>query len=361
MRIAELRLHRLRLPLATPYRIAIREIRVFDTVLVEAIGDDGAHGLGEATLLTGYTDETIEGAWAGVRRLGAGLPGLETRAAIDALGLHVAEQPFTITVLVSALEMLEGHALLETRDARSVPLLAIVGAHEAGELEHELERLLVAGYGSVKVKVGFDVRADLARVERIRRLLAGRALMRLDGNQGYSREQALAFVRGLDPQGIELLEQPCAARDWASALAVAEAAPVPMMLDESIYGDADIERAAATGAARYVKLKLMKAGGLDRLVAQLGRIAELGLQAVLGNGVAGDIGCWMEACVAPGRISGAGEMNGWLKPRHGIVTTPLTVEDGCLRVPAGYRPTLDRERLAAVRVDSQILPGGGAG
>ena len=84
------------------------------------------------------------------------------------------------------------------------------------------------------------------------------------------------------------------------------------------------------------------------------------MRPVLGNGVAGDIGCWMEACVAPGRIAGAGEMNGWLKPGHGIVSEPLRVRDGCIRVPAGYRPVLDRERLADVCEETVTLRHGGA-
>jgi L-alanine-DL-glutamate epimerase-like enolase superfamily enzyme len=63
-------------------------------------------------------------------------------------------------------------------------------------------------------------------------------------NQGYDREQGCAFAVALDPEGIELFEQPCAAGDWDAARAVADVSPVPMMLDESIYGMADIERAA---------------------------------------------------------------------------------------------------------------------
>ena len=70
------------------------------------------------------------------------------------------------------------------------------------------------------------------------------------------------------------------------------------MLDESIYDIADIERAAAEHACAFVKVKLMKFVGLDALAAAIERIRALGMQPVLGNGVACDISCWMEACVA---------------------------------------------------------------
>lgn len=67
-----------------------------------------------------------------------------------------------------------------------------------------------------------------------------------------------------------------------------------MMLDESIYGLADIEKAARLKAATYVKLKLMKLVTLRALSQAIERIRELGMKPVLGNGVACDPGCWME-------------------------------------------------------------------
>ena len=54
----------------------------------------------------------------------------------------------------------------------------------------------------------------------------------------------------------------------------------------------------------------MKLGSLAALARGLERIRELGMEPVLGNGVATEIGCWMEACVARSHIRNAGEMNG---------------------------------------------------
>ncbi len=56
--VERLNLYRLEVPLATPYKLSFGPVTRFDTVLVEAQDDDGRIGLGEATLLTGYTDET---------------------------------------------------------------------------------------------------------------------------------------------------------------------------------------------------------------------------------------------------------------------------------------------------------------
>ncbi len=73
--VERLNLHRLQMPLTTPYKLAFGPVTAFDTILVEAQDGDGRIGLGEATLLTGYTDETIDGAWALLQALAAACPG----------------------------------------------------------------------------------------------------------------------------------------------------------------------------------------------------------------------------------------------------------------------------------------------
>ena len=348
--IEQLILRRLRLPLKRPYRLAFTEVRCFETLLVEARDEQGRVGFGEATYLPGYGSETLEQAWTSAQDIAPHLVKRPNQSAKRRAARDLSDQPFTATALVSAIEMLEGHPLLSASGAERVPLLAVINETDDAGIEAEIEARLAEGYETLKVKVGFDPGDDLKRVRFIQHRVAGRAALRLDANQGWTRDQALGFVVALDPAGIALLEQPCPAADWDSAVAVARAAPLPLMLDEAIYGPADIERAAELGAAAVIKLKLMKLGGLEALAGALDRIAELGLTAVLGNGVAGDLGCWMEACVARHKIApagemAAGEMNGFLKPHMGLFAEPLQVERGAVLLPP-ERPRLDPERLA---------------
>ncbi len=347
MRLASLTLRRLELPLKIPYELAFGPVEAFDSILVEARDTDGRTGYGEATVLTGYTAETPDGAWQQVGRTAAKIDGLDLEAATVAAAALIPEQPFAATALVTALEMLQGDSRLDVAETAAVPLLAVVNAKDRAALEQEIEARLAEGYGTLKLKVGFEPDADLARVGLIQRLVGGRARLRIDGNQGYGRDAALGFAAALDPEGIELFEQPCAADDWEAAVAVAGIAKVPMMLDESIYGLAEIERAAELAAAAFIKVKLMKLGGLARLAEALAHIRNCGLTPVLGNGVAGGLGCWMEACVAREGIDNAGEMNGFLKPKQNLFKTPLVVESGALLVEP-ESPAFDPAALKAV-------------
>lgn len=344
-------LHRLRLPLRVPYKLSFGPVEAFDTMLVEITGADGRSGFGEATFLPGYSEERMEEAWDRAVALAQQAAGQMT-ARISTMAENLRPHgPFTATAFTTACEMLSRHPMLTPPKRVAVPLLAIVNADDPAGYEPEIEAHLAAGYRTLKVKVGFDLQPDLARVERIRRFVAGRAAIRVDGNQGYAPADALRFAATLEPDGIELLEQPAHAQDWDTAAKLAQVSRVPMMLDESIFGISDVERAAELGAARYIKFKLMKAGGIDNVAAALDRIRALGMAPVLGNGVAGEVGCWMEACVAAHMIDNAGEMNGFLKPVANLFSRPIKVENGAMVLEAGAMPDIDREALAAATID----------
>ena len=356
MRIDTITLYRFSLPLIRPFHLALGTIEAFDTIVAVAEDGNGGLGFGEATILTGYTAETIGECWPVAQDLARRIAGMETMDAKDMIQVAHSPWPFTATALMTSVEMLEGHPLLGLAEPRTVPLLANIFSTEDDAIAEEVEARLDEGYGTLKVKIGFDVDADLRRVGFIQDRVSGRARIRLDGNQGYDTEGAVHFATALKPDGIELLEQPCQAGDWEAAAAVARASNVPMMLDESIFGPADIERAAELDAARYIKLKLMKAGGLDSLVQGLKLIRDLGMTPVLGNGVASDVGCWMEACVARDHIDNAGEMNGFLKPRDGIFAEPMEMENGALVLDAAVPKLKDPDALAAMAAETACFP-----
>ncbi len=343
--ISEIVLHRLRVPLTVPYKLSLVELRAFDTILVEMHDEDGRVGVGEATLLTGYTEESVAQSWDLACRLCREMVGRCAGDIKRCAGEHAAPAAFTSTAITTAVEMLEGSSWLRGGQRTEVPLLALLHGETEGALADEIRSHVEQGYATFKVKVGFHADTDLARVALIQKLVGGRGQIRLDANQGYSRADACRFASALDPQGIELLEQTCRAGDWQAAAAVAKVSTVPMMLDESIYTLDDVARAAECGAAAYVKLKLMKTGGLEKLADALDRIRALGMTPVLGNGVACDIGCWMEACVAAELIDNAGEMNGFLKTEHSLLENPMPVASGAVVLDPDYWPRLDRGAL----------------
>jgi len=260
------------------------------------------------------------------------------------------------TAFATAIEVLEANPLLDLPDETILPLLTPLNALEPAAIVEEIEAWLAQGFGTFKVKVGKDVDADLQRVAVIQEATRGRATLRLDANRAYSQEDGERFASRLDPEGIELFEQPCDADDWDANAAVAAVSRVPLMLDEPICTLADIDRAATITGVGYCKLKLKRFGGLDRLKQGLDAVRQNGMEPVLGDGLGSEIHGWLEACVARTTIRNAGEFNGFLKPRDRLFVEPMPFQDGAIQLPAGYRPRLDRdavERFTLERRDFQ--------
>ena len=346
-------LHRIELPLRVPYKLAFGPVTHFDTLIVNVTDTNGNQGFGEATILTGYTHETISASWDLIQELAQKLVVQSEDANQQLLDQYIVSDPFTVTALASAIELANHKSKFLNQSIASIPILGVVNAEALEDLELEIESLLSSGFKTLKVKVGFDVDKDSFKVKNVQKVLRERAKIRLDGNQGYTRTEAIRFIAKLNPSGIELFEQPCHADDWDSTLAISKIANVPMMLDESIYGLEDIRRAADLNIATYIKVKLMKFGSFKNLINALTLISNLGMKPILGNGVAGEIGCWMEAQAARTHITNAGEMNGFMKPISSILQNPLQFKDGCISLEPSYLPKIDLNLVQKFRILSK--------
>jgi L-Ala-D/L-Glu epimerase len=347
MKLQELILRAVRLPLIEPYVLSYRTFTEFEPIIVEARDADGRIGWGEGHISPGSSRETRAGGWAFCCEHAAAIIGRDTGAAKSMITAHIGASRVAATALLTAIEMLEGHPLLRLDREARLPLLAAFNSSTPREIADEVDALLAQGFRTFKIKVGKDADADAKRVKAIQQAVAGRATMRLDANRAYREADACRFVADLDPAGIELFEQPCDAEDWEANAKVAAVSAVPVMLDEPICALPDVERAGRIRNIGFCKLKLKRFGGLDLLREALDAVRAHGMEPVLGDGLGIELGCWMEGCVARHTIGNAGEFNGFLKPAVRLFAEPLQFAAGTLILPAGLRPEIDRHALAA--------------
>jgi len=347
MKLQELTLRMVRVPLIHPYVLSYRTFTEFEPIIVEARDADGRVGWGEGHISPGSSSETREGGWSFCREHAAAVVGKDTTAAKAMIAADLGASKVAATALLTAIEMLEDHPLLRLDREVRLPLLTPFNSSDPGEIAKEVEALLDGGFRTFKVKVGKDPAADRKRIRAIQEAVAGRATIRLDANRAYRQTDACRFAASLDPAGIELFEQPCESADWGANARVALVSPVPVMLDEPICALTDIERAGSIKNIGFCKLKLKRFGGLDLLRRALDAVRANGMEPVLGDGLGIELGCWMEACVARSTIRNAGEFNGFLKPTVRFFAEPLQLRAGELVLPAGFRPVIDREALAA--------------
>jgi L-alanine-DL-glutamate epimerase-like enolase superfamily enzyme len=346
MKLQELTLRTVRLPLVQPYVLSYRTFTEFEPIIVEARDADGRIGWGEGHISPGSSSETREGGWAFCQERATTVVGMNTTAAKATISANMGASKVAAAALLTAIEMLEDHPLLRVdRDVR-LPLLTPFNSTAPKEIADEVERRLEDGFRTFKIKVGKNADDDARRVKSIQQAIGGRATMRLDANRAYNEAEAARFAAALDPSGIELFEQPCDSENWEANAKVASVSPVPIMLDEPICALADVERAGGIKNIGFCKLKLKRFGGLDLVHGALDAVRAHGMEPVLGDGLGIELG-WMEGCVARTTIRNAGEFNGFLKPKVRLFAEPLQFTAGELVLPRGFWPLIDRDVLAA--------------
>ena len=141
----------------------------------------------------------------------------------------------------------------------------------------------------LKVKIGVDSKKDIARIKAIREAVGDEPRIRVDANEGYSVDTAIATLNELQQYDIEFVEQPVASDDLEGMANVRDAIEIPVMADESVREPQDVYNIIDYQAADMVNIKLMKAGGIHNGL----KIASIAAEA----GMVCQIGCFIETSI----------------------------------------------------------------
>ena len=186
------------------------------------------------------------------------------------------------------------------------------------------------GFLDLKLRIGIAHFAeDLRRLELLRGMLPPAATLSVDANGTWSAANVGPRIKSLTPFRLAYLEQPLPAEDWTALTAL------PIMLDESLAGPADIARLIETRVAPLAHLKLAKLGGLDRLCAAARGLAEAGIGVMVGQMNEGAVSTLAAAHAAIALAAPWRELYG----ADGLANEParpvLRYVDGALQVPSG--------------------------
>ena len=274
MRIVRAELAMLRIPLRTPFRTALRTVERVEDVVLRLHADDGRIGHGSAPATPQITGDTHASIIADLReRLLPLLVGCELAELPGLLASLQAQAATGVSARAAADVALHDLAAQE----RGEPLYRYLGGtgatlstdltisvDELPKMLADVREALARGFTALKIKLGKNAEEDIQRVRAIDAMVAGRARLRLDANQGWSAEQAIRVMRSLEAAGIEaeLLEQPVGAKDLEGLARVAAAIRTPVMADESVFGPDQVEAIVQARAARILNIKLVKAAGI---------------------------------------------------------------------------------------------------
>jgi L-alanine-DL-glutamate epimerase-like enolase superfamily enzyme len=167
--------------------LSYRTFTEFEPIIVEVRDEHGQIGWGEGHISPGSSSETREGGWAFCREQAAAVVGKDRRHAKAMIAANLSASKVAATALLTAIEMLEDHPLLRIDREVRLPLLTPFNSQAPKDIEQEVERRLVEGFRTFKIKVGKDANDDAKRVTPTQRAIGGRATIRIDANRAYKR------------------------------------------------------------------------------------------------------------------------------------------------------------------------------
>lgn len=295
--------------LEAPFAIASSRLDRVRNVAVRVLLEDGASGFGETPTLPPVTAEDPATALAYLRQEAQALIGREA-GEWRHIAAELRERLPGLPAVRAGLEMALIDALARSFD---IPLCRFFGGAAASlatditiplcppaVAEGLARRYRAEGFTTLKVKIGRDAEADIARLVAIHRGHPDSRLI-LDANAGYTAGAALALLGELRRAGIApaLLEQPVAREDWEGLGRLAREAGVPVAADESCRSAEDALRIARDRLAQVINIKLAKCGVAAALdIAAIARAS--GIELMIGGMVETRIAMGFSAHFAAG-------------------------------------------------------------
>ena len=294
MKITEVRLGTLSIPLKKPFKTALRTTDTVPTNIVEIRTDTGICGYGEApptAAITGDTDGSIRCSVATrIAPVLAGRDVSELNDLLDALDRSVVGNTSAKAAADIALHDLWGklygqplYKLLGGTN-RTFATDYTISLNAPDEMVRDSLEAVKEGYDALKIKVGNDFRMDMARMKAIRDAVGKDVLLRVDANQGWTPKQAISAIRFMEDKGldIELVEQPVIYHDIEGLKRVTDSVDTIILADESIYSPRDAMKILSLRAADMINIKLMKSGGLGGALKICAMAEAAGVECMIG-------------------------------------------------------------------------------
>ncbi|MBW1880042.1 MAG: dipeptide epimerase [Deltaproteobacteria bacterium] len=291
MRIERVEWVRVEMGLREPYTIAYETVDHAENLFVQVVTDGPYLGFGCAAPDSWVTGETYDAAAATLGAVSGALVGadpLRRARVLHALAPMLQESPSVAAAIdMALLDLLGKVAVLPVWRLlggfrRSMPTSGTVFIGQPDRMVTAARRFVEEGFSAIKLKGGRDPEGDAEMVRRVRAAVGKKVALRFDANQGYTAEQAFAFLAAVEDLGLELFEQPTHRGEGVALHRVTQRASMAVMADESLLDLADAFRLARGELVDMINIKLMKVGGIEAALAVNAVARAAGLEAMVG-------------------------------------------------------------------------------
>ncbi|GGG94933.1 dipeptide epimerase [Parapedobacter pyrenivorans] len=291
MKITHTSIYRFSIPME-PFVIATGTMDYAQNTLIRIHTDRGLYGVGECSafpMIVGETQDTCLVLAREFARLWKGKEPLAIDARLAELDGFIARNTTIKSAFDMALyDLAAKHAALPLYrylkgEVRDIVTDITVGIASPAEMAKKALAFKNQGAEVLKVKLGKEPEADIARIRAIRGAVGQEIPLRIDANQGWDFGQACSALRGLEASNIQFCEQPL--RDYNDHLLpqLRKETVIPIMADESCYDHRDAIRLAGQSACDYINIKFAKSSGITEAMRIQRVAAKYGVPCMIGG------------------------------------------------------------------------------
>jgi o-succinylbenzoate synthase len=269
MQIAYINLFVIKMPLKVPFQTHLGNVAERESIIIEAVDDEGTSGYGECVAFTTpwYTEETVKTCFHMLTDIlipllqtnpinhpdeAASLFNSVRRNHMAKAGLEMALWDLFAKQSGRSLSSLLGGTL------DVIPSGVVVASNSLVTALKQIESYLDEGYLRFKVKI--SPVNDYSFLSEIRRHFPDLSMM-ADANSAYTLNH-LEQLKALDELDLLMIEQPLGCDDIIEHAALQKELRTPVCLDESIVTLEDAKKAIELGSCKIINIKAGRVGGL---------------------------------------------------------------------------------------------------
>ena len=147
-----------------------------------------------------------------------------------------------------------------------IPVIRMLSLGSPAEMAETASKFVQQRYQHLKVKLGTDPSGDLERFKAVCTAVGPQVTLTVDFNGAYDAATAIKVIESLVPQGLAMVEQPVPGTDLIGMAAVTRAVEPVVLADQAVESSSEVFQLAAANGAKAVSIKLLKFGGLQRVL-----------------------------------------------------------------------------------------------
>lgn len=374
MKITGIQWHTYRLPFLHSFSTAHSIMTAREGIIVEVTTSHDISGVGEIAPLPAFAGSNLEDAYALLPTLAERFRHKTLQEALHLIAVEKADSKTASTLCGLEIALLDAlgkakacgvSTLLSPSDSvprAAVPVNAVIGARTTKAAIAAALNARKNGFSCVKLKVGLGLSdsEELERIASVRDAIGPAMHLRLDANEAWQLDEAIAILSRCVSYDIQYVEQPLKAHDLAGMRTLRQALPIPIAADEAVYNLESAHLLLDSGVADIIVIKPQLAGGLRVGQQMIQAATERGVRSVITSTIEAGIGLAAGlhlAAASPGVTLECGLATLSLLVDD-LLVEELPVRNGFLAVPTGpgLGVSLDHQALHRYGAESVNYP-----